>query len=616
MAIQQIPQANFSGGTATVSEKLDVENSAKFIKNANIFEDPAYLTQARKTTKVSGATVTDLVHWAVDGSPWDTNRYFYSEGGKIYRETSGDVWSSLRTVSGGNGEGLAVFDNRLFYALATELGTYYPLDGTPAFQDSFAGWWIDSQLQTTGGGTGQADYVPPVAISEVATARQTFTATQDPVKSIVIDVDVVGTGDWTVTLHNTNNDSLGTSTIVNGSMAVGDNTFTLSSVARVKVNESYHFHVTSTVADGGVDTDVATDLEGAEFTANYAALISTTFHPMVPLPTGLVIGNEHYFAFFDGATYNPTKVELDVGYELRSMAKMDEFVVGVAWRGQSFAEAETAKMYFWDGVSAGLIANIDITIGSANAIVNYMNSLVGIYGNRGALYTRDGIQEGIFRKILDHAPKLARGKIVEIFPGAISEFDERIVVGISSSTDDGSALEQGVFEYGKQSEFLNDVLNFPYTISTGTTQGTTLKIGCVKSFGKDLYIGWRDDTTYGVDKVTAGDTAAATASWESRIFDNGDPNNRMQAIKVEIEFEALTSGQSVTPKYKLDRTASFTNGTAASTVGDTKVTAFINTVCKEAEWGFNLASTSNTFIKVKSVNFVYDDLSDEGLAAE
>ena len=155
-------------------------------------------------------------------------------------------------------------------------------------------------------------------------------------------------------------------------------------------------------------------------------------------------------------------------------------------------------------------------------------------------------------------------------------------------------------------------MNYPYIISTGTTQGTTLKIGSVKAFGTDLYIGWRDDTSYGVDKVEDDDAATAeTGSWESRIFDNGDPESYMQAIKVEVKFEALVSGQSVTPKYKLDRVASFTNGTAASTVGDTEVEVYINTICKEAEWGFNLASSAGTFPKITSVNFVYDDLDSD-----
>ena len=151
-----------------------------------------------------------------------------------------------------------------------------PLNGTPAFQDAFSGWSVGSQLQTTGGGTGSTDYSTTTAINEGATHRQTFTATKDPVKSIVIDIDVVGTGDFTVTLHNVANDTLGTSTIVNGSMSTGDVTFALASVGRTPAGESFHFHVTTTVADGGVDTNVNNDLEGAEFTVNYAALLSAT----------------------------------------------------------------------------------------------------------------------------------------------------------------------------------------------------------------------------------------------------------------------------------------------------------------------------------------------------
>ena len=231
-----INRVNFSGGISSIGEKVGEQNSCRFLKNLNIFEDPSYAILSRVSTKVSGSTVDSLIHWAVDGSPFDTNRYFYALNGKIFRETSADVWSSLRTVSGGLGQGLLVWDNGLYYPQATELGRYYPLDNSPSFQDSFSGWWVDSQLQDTGGLTGAADYVPPTSISEAATARQTFTANHDPVKSIVIDVDVVGSGNWTVTLHNTNNDSLGSATIVNGSMATGDVTFTLSSVGRVKID--------------------------------------------------------------------------------------------------------------------------------------------------------------------------------------------------------------------------------------------------------------------------------------------------------------------------------------------------------------------------------------------
>src|SRR3990167_10938170 len=90
---------DFSGAIGTAGERKDKPFTARFIKNLNPFESPDYITLSKAPTKVSGSTVTDLIYWGVLGAPYDTNKYFLSDGGKIYRETSGDVWSSLRTVS-------------------------------------------------------------------------------------------------------------------------------------------------------------------------------------------------------------------------------------------------------------------------------------------------------------------------------------------------------------------------------------------------------------------------------------------------------------------------------------------------------------------------------------
>ncbi len=607
MAEQRIIITDWSGATATTSEKKDIAFSAKFAKGTNPFEDPAYLTLSRKATLKSSTTVATLPHWMVDGSPWNTNRYVYDSGGKLYTVNSSDVFSSPRTVSGGGGEGLGIYANRLLYAQATELGSYYPLDNSPAFQDSFSGWWIASQLTSTGGGTGAADYVPPTSISEVATARQTFTATYDPVKSITIDVDVVGTGDWTVTLHNTNNDSIGTSTIVNGSMSTGDVVFTLAAVGRIVKGESYHFHVTSTVANGGVDTDAATDLEGAEFTATYGTLIDSTFHPMANHLNILAVGNENYLATFDGATYNPNRLRLPFGFQVRAITKRNEFLVIEAFKGTTVREAEAAERFYWDGIEANFNYSTPITIGACNAIGVTKNQLIGVYGHRGSVYKGDELEE-TFAKI----PKLVRGKYVEVFPGAIDEHEGRTLVGYAGGTDDTAGLEMGVYEHGSQDIKLPKVLNLSYLISTGTTQDSNLKVSMVKVFGKDIYIGWQDGaTTYGVDKIALGDSALASGSWESLIFDAENPKKEKLALEIAITFEALTSGQSITPKYKLERAASFTNGTAASTVGNTSVKEVLDTRFREIEFGFNIASTSNTFPKITSIEFLYNDLSEE-----
>lgn len=603
---QRLIIKDFTGAIGTAGEKKDVPNSFRFMKNLNPFEDTSYVTLARKTTKVSGSTVVTLPHWAEDGSPWATDRYFYDSAGKIYKETSGGTWSLLRSVASSAGEGFKVFDDYLYYALDAELGRYGLLSGTPAFSDSFLSDGT-TDVDQTGGGTGAADYVPPTSISELATARQTFTPAKEPLKAVIIDVDVVGSGDWTVTVHDAGNVLIGSKTIVNGSMAVGDNTFTFATPLRVVNANSYHFHVTSTVADGGVDTDAATDLEGAEYSTLYGILISATFHPMEEFLNFLVVGNERYLAKWDRATYEPNHITLPAGFEVRALAKFNEFLVAGCYKGATTQEAEEARLFFWDGIEDVFNFFTDVKIGAPNALINSKGELVGVYGSDGSVYTGNEP----FKDVIDQVPKLTRGKYVEVYPGAITNFEGRTLIGIGAATDDSSGLEQGVYEVGRQQTQLPESFNFPHTVSTGTTQGTTLKIGMVKSMGTDLYIGWRDDTNYGVDKIALGDSASASGSLETLIFDGGDPDASMLPLNLVINFEALTSGQSVTPKYKLDRAASFTTGTAASTVGDTRIEAPIFTRCKEIEFGFNLASTSNTFPKITGVRLVYDDLESE-----
>ena len=607
MAKKSLIIKDFTGSIGTLGEKRDKPGSARFSKNLDPFEDASYITLSRKTTKVSGSTVTSLVHWAVDGSPHDTNRYFYDLAGKIYRETSGGTWSSLRTVSGGAGEGFVIFDNYLYYALGVNLGRYGFLSGTPTFDDNFDSWGDVTDLRQTGGGTGATDYSTTTGINEGATHRQTFTPDHDPVEAITINIDVVGSGDWTVTLHDSLNNSLGTSTIVNASVSVGDQKFTLASIARIPLNDELHFHVTTTVADGGVDTNVATDLEGVSFTIEFAPMISATWHPMVTVEDKLIFGNGRYVGVYDQATYNPTKIVLDAGFSVRTMAKFEEFVVIAAIRGASVDDAEVSRLYFWDTIAPSFNFSSDVTIGVPNAIHNSKGQLIGVYGTRGDVYEGNDP----FEKVVEEVPKLAKGKKVEVYPGAITDQNGRTLIGYAGNTDDGSGLEQGVYEWGRQSGELPQGLNLPFIISTGTTKATTVKIGMVKSFGNDLYIGWRDDSTFGVDKVAFGDNAATSSEWESLIFDAGSADKTFLPLTLTIDFESLASGESVTPKTKLDRASSFTNGTAASTTGDTRVEESLFTRAREIEIGFTLASSSNTFPKVTQVKLDYDDLADE-----
>lgn len=611
MAKQKLKIRNFSGGLATTSEKIDIPNSARFLKNMNHYEDPAYIINSRVPSKVSGAIVTGLPLWMEDGSPYDTNRYILDNGGVVYEVDSSDNFSSIISSTGA-GEGLKVFDDYLYIATSTSIGRYGPLSGTPSHTTGYLGTGTLT-IDQTGGGTGAADYVPPIAISEAADQRQTFTPDNDPLRLIKINIDVVGTGDWTVTVHDEDNNEICSDTIANGDLAAGNQIFTMDTRGRMVIGNEYHFHVTSTVADGGVDTETATDLEGAYFVTYFAALIDTDFHPMVVLEDTLIIGNERYIATWNQVEYEPNQIVLDPGFQVRAIAKFEEFVVIGAIKGSTVSDSEEARLYFWDGIIASTVVSynyyIDVSVGTVNALHNSKGRLLGVYGNRGSIYLGTDQLENIIHE----APKLTRGKKVEVYPGGITEYDGRTLIGYAGSTDDGTGLEQGVYEFGKQQAYLPDSFGFPYTISTGTTQATTVQIGMVKAFGTDLYIGWRDDSTYGVDKVSFSSNGYASGSWESLIFDAGETDDDLLPEILTITFEPLTTGQSVTPKYKLDRASSWTTGTAASTVGDTKIELPIYTRCAEIEFGFNIASTSNTHIKITGVILEYDDLAEEDL---
>lgn len=611
MSYQKKVLSDFSGGIGTLGQVKDKVGTARFTKNLDPFEDTSYVTLSRKTTKISSTTVTNLPLWMEDGSPWSTDRYAYDLGGKIYGINSSDSVSVLRTVSGATGEGLKIFDDYLYYMLPTNIGRYGRLSGTPAFNDSLNSWWDAAigDIRTTGGGTGQT-YTTGTSIVETATHRQTFTAEKDPLKEITIDIN--DTGDdptWTVTVHDSEDNVIGSKTLAFASVATGDNVFTFATPLRLIIGNSYHFHVTTSTTTGApkVTSNVASDLEGAEFIAEYGVLIDADYHPAVVIEDLLVIGNERYLATFNQATYDPCRVAFDPGFVVRNVLKNEEYIIAECYKGATPLDAEEAKRYYWDGIQPSFNFSEPISVGAPNASTfTKGEDFVGVYGFRGTLY--DG-KSG--RDLTHEIPKLTKGKYIEVYPGAIANYENRVLIGYAGLTDDTAGVELGVYEYGGQSSETPVGLNFPFVISTGSTQGTNQKIGLVKVIGKDIYIGWRDNTTYGIDKVTLGDQAATSGLYESLIFDNSDPDKDKLAFKLKATFIALAANESVTLAYQINRSGSFTSGSAVTTTGATEAELLINKRFKEIELKFTMASSGGTFPKLKTIEFEFDDLREE-----
>lgn len=596
MAKQTVIVSDFSGGKSEF-EKTWNTGSGLEIKRLNIREDPNYITMLPRATDT--ATVNDLPKWMVDGGPWSTDRFAYGSTGYLYKETA-NVWSVLRIVPNSRGQGLYVFDDALFYATNTSIGRYGKLDDSPTFDDN---WFVTNDLnidksQATSGQT----YTLKSVISEALTDTLSFVSRNDPITDISVLVASKGTGDWVLTLHDTANNTLGTVTILNANITNSAyNKFTFTTPVKAVPNNTYHFHITQSTADGTVTTGVVSDFSTVAYKEYFGVLLSDDdFHPMIDIGTGLVIGNGNYLAVYDEITYNANQLILPSGFKVRCLSFDGEYIVAGCYKGQSIDTAEDARLFYWDGVTALFNYFKPCSHGAPMCLTNNNNTLLGIYGNRTALY----IGSDPFQSVQEVC-RLARGTKMEVYPGACAAYNSLSYFGLGFSTTDTTAVE-GIYSYGNQNDRLPNVVDYSFTPVNGSETGATLQIGFVAGFGTELYWGYYNGSGYYIDRVSIDSSPALTGSWYSLLYDNANAHKMKMGLKLILKMNPLASGESVALKYIIDRGTEVVSA-PDSTTGDVRYEFVISKPFYNIKFGFNLATTT-TFPIVESIMLEFDDL--------
>lgn len=337
---------------------------------------------------------------------------------------------------------------------------------------------------------------------------------------------------------------------------------------------------------------------------------SSGFAPVVVLNDRLIVGHGNNVATWDGAVWTLAALTLPAQLNVRAASRTDQYILLGAWRGTAVTASEDGYVYIWDGLSETINDSYP-TEGGLNAIEYYQNKLLSIQGKNGVIYT----DTSPFNK-KHQIPKLEIRKYIEVFPGAITSWNNLIFFGISNS--DSTNVTRGVYSWGsKQSEVFPDALNYAYTISTGNN-GSTVQIGCVKGIGSDLYIAWKDGSNYGVDKIDETSSYALTGTYESMIEDAGSAGNQKAGVAVTVSHLPLATGESIAINYKHDRQATFQTGVTNSTVGDT-TTKLYNSALPgnegarflEFEWQTVLNGPGTTTPTVTDQAFIFDDLKEE-----
>jgi len=283
-------------------------------------------------------------------------------------------------------------------------------------------------------------------------------------------------------------------------------------------------------------------------------LTASTYHPVESFLDKVFIGNGRELISTDGSGIDYTSstigggITLEWGYKIRCLKNIGDWL----FLGATSDNSACAKYNLWDGTSEDY--NYAKTLKGEDGInsveVSDDGAVIISAGKAGHLYRLTGLDTALEQ--IKTFPRIESGKTIEIWPGSMANYQGKVLMGLS----DGTSLtaERGVYSWASHSNQYSKTLNLDFAISTETTTGTTTQIGCLLAANTtDLYIGWRDGTSYGIDKVD-GTGVQGTALYESLIHDNLKPYKRKVYTNFKITLaKVLATGETITLSYKKDR---------------------------------------------------------------
>lgn len=430
---------------------------------------------------------------------------------------------------------------------------------------------LDQGLDTSGN-----TYTMLSAINEGATHRQTFVPQKDPQKSVEILVANIGTGDWTVTVHDPLNRVIATATITHANMHTGLVEFTFTTAWRPVRGATYHFHAITTTADGTVTTTTVSDFETVDFHTYYQFLVTDTdYHQIEQILNVLAIANGRYVATYSASGgYNPHALVFPSGWRVRCFALWKGFLAIGCTREGAINGTDDGIIFFWDGTATTYNDFLPVPEGAINAMKSYKGKLYISAGYRGEIvvYTGGDSTDDTLKK---HIPKIGAGEYIEVMPKAMTVWQGLLRIGVSG-TSNAATVERGVYTYGQQLASSPVALTYDHPISTGSRASTSVRIGFLYPIATKLIIGWEDSLAHGTDVVDPGGSPFATATVEKTIKDFARVSKGKKAMVVRAEFDPLRVGETIRLKYRFNRAANWTYGTLVTTLATDHARLVIN----------------------------------------
>jgi len=617
----------FFGGQAQ-DKQLGGKSQFYYGKHLDFRKYPSQFTVLPAPTKADGGVVIDLVQ---DMTQITSGvKYALGDAGNVYKINTSGVWSAFSQLGENGGAGITYRSDvdHVYIAGTSKVSRIKRMATLGTFEQN----WFKNGRSTAStcyktGGTNT--FTPATAISDAT--KRSFTSDIEPLYQIGIKVVSKGTGDWTLTLQDDANNSLGAVTITNASLANNAiNYFVFSApISIIRGNNgagsalTYHFHVTSTIADGTLATTTASSIVDCDMELWANALVSTQngLHPVFNFLNFTLIGNGRYVAQYEPLQDSPTtadflrhRLTLPPGYEVCGFAQKNLLCIVGAAKYSTTGEFQEGALFFWDGIADSYNDWYIVPEGSPESLFSEKNIARFIAG--GALYRilgTDTVKKEWTFKSTD-SEYSGTTDTTKAPPHGMTVRRGVLMIGYPWSTTNLS-LEHGVYSLGAISEQYPSSFGFSYTTSNNSilnTGSNNLRIGMVKSYGDTLYTSWRDDAAtpqkYGVDVVNNSSAPASDATIETLTFDDKRPYWEKRAGYIIGTFEELPANTTVILKYKIDNEAAW-NYSEATTSG--KYIRFpIDKNFLVIEFGMDITSGASTIV-VNGLFLFFDPLKRE-----
>lgn len=507
--------------------------------------------------------------------------------------------------------------------------------------------------QVTAPNTGT--YTPLTSITETVGNFTSFVPDIEPGSAIAVYVTTVGTGNLTLTLHDSQNNKLGQVVIAHASLTTGWNLFNLATpgirmfvnaIASNTTSTGYHFHLTSSVSSDTMQINTITtgDITGCNFVLFAHRMVQTNngFHPMTMFNQYLLIGNANYISTYNfGNDSNPNNQQyvrhqlfLDVGYEVTGISNTGQYAVITAGRQSNSAgrKYQGGYIYLWDGINASFNLKIPVPLGTPyspycfnNVVYFYCNGSYFAYAPGSTTVNKVryiGFQNTNFLNASDNTV---------VNPNMMTTRYNVLMMGYPSKTTNTS-LNMGVYSWGSVELIYPNSFGFSYIPSTqmqtssGTYNGsayTNYQIGMVENFVDQMYMSYQYTqggvTKYCLDLLDNTCGVAPNFNLTCLMWDGGVRYKTKYGLRIKVNFTPLPSGITLTPWFSFDRGAQVTQDSGGNSyqVGAGATEAYINVPAgnraHEIEWGL-FGSASGTVLTSPAITGVaaeIDSLEEE-----